>query len=173
MNAQTYSRSFNKQCNSKFDGMTILSNYKKLLQIDALTSILIHLYEAFILQLPSWLAFYSHLDHFYAKCIRVWHKWTEHTRVGFIDSTRVRLESIMLQNLLIMLFGISVIFCLCLFLCFLGTHYADNAYLYIIVHFCIKMIMIGVKYALQEQLQYKGFLNMYQNWCQCINIQQF
>ena len=41
-----------------------------------------------------------------------------------------RLESIMLQNLLIMLFGISPIFCLlCSFLCFLGMHYADNLYL--------------------------------------------
>ena len=39
----------------------------------------------------------------------------------------IRLESIMLQNLLIMLFGISPIFCLlCSFLCFLGMHYADN-----------------------------------------------
>ena len=41
-----------------------------------------------------------------------------------------RLESIMLHNLLIMLFGISPIFCLlCSFLCFLGMHYADNLYL--------------------------------------------
>ena len=41
-----------------------------------------------------------------------------------------RLDSIMLQNLLFMLFGISPIFCLlCLFLCFLGMHYADNLYL--------------------------------------------
>ena len=38
----------------------------------------------------------------------------------------VRLESIMLQNLPIMLFGISLIFCLlCLFLCFLHMDYAD------------------------------------------------
>ena len=37
-----------------------------------------------------------------------------------------RLESIMLQNLPIMLFGISLIFCLlCLFLCFLNMDYAD------------------------------------------------
>ena len=28
INAQTYSRSFNKQYKSKFDGMRILSNYK-------------------------------------------------------------------------------------------------------------------------------------------------
>ena len=40
----------------------------KLLQIDALTSILIHFYEAFILQLLLYLAFYSYHDHFYAKC---------------------------------------------------------------------------------------------------------
>ena len=41
-----------------------------------------------------------------------------------------RLESIMLQNLLIMLFGISPIYCLlCLFLCLLAIHYADNLYL--------------------------------------------
>ena len=58
------------------------------------------------------------------------------------SSQQGRLESIMLHNLLIMLFGISPIFCLlCSFLCFLGMHYADN----IIVHFCIKMIMIGIK----------------------------
>ena len=37
----------------------------------------------------------------------------------------LRLESIMLQNLPIMLFGISPIFCLlCLFLCFSEMHYA-------------------------------------------------
>ena len=37
-----------------------------------------------------------------------------------------RLESIMLQNLPIMLFGISLTFCLlCLFLCFLDMDYAD------------------------------------------------
>ena len=41
-----------------------------------------------------------------------------------------RLESIMLQNLLIMLFDISPIFCLlCSFLCFLGMHHADDIYL--------------------------------------------
>ena len=35
----------------------------------------------------------------------------------------------MLQNLPIMLFGISLIFCLlCLFLCFLDTDYADISY---------------------------------------------
>ena len=46
------------------------------------------------------------------------------------SSVESRLESIMLQNLLIMLFGISPIFCLlCSFLCFLGMHYADNLYL--------------------------------------------
>ena len=40
-----------------------------------------------------------------------------------------RPESIMLQNLPILCFlhGISLIFCLlCLFLCFLDMHYADN-----------------------------------------------
>ena len=43
---------------------------------------------------------------------------------------RFRLESIMLQNLLMMLFSISPIFCLlCSFLCFLGMNYADNLYL--------------------------------------------
>ena len=46
--------------------------------------------------------------------------------LGLMD----RLESIMLHNLLIMLFGIFPIFCLlCSFLCFLGMHYADNLYL--------------------------------------------
>ena len=41
-----------------------------------------------------------------------------------------RPESIMLQNLPIMLFGISLIFCLlCLFLCFLDMNYADNSYI--------------------------------------------
>ena len=41
-----------------------------------------------------------------------------------------RPESIMLQNLPIMLFGISLIFCLlCLFLCFLDMHYADSSYI--------------------------------------------
>ena len=41
----------------------------------------------------------------------------------------IRLESIMLQNLPIMLFGISLIFCLlCLFLCFLDMDYADISY---------------------------------------------
>ena len=32
-----------------------------------------------------------------------------------------------------------------------------------IVNFCIKMIMIGIKWELQEQLQYKSFIK-------CINI---
>ena len=41
-----------------------------------------------------------------------------------------RLGSVMLHNLLIMFFGISLIFCLLWsFLCFLGMHYADNLYL--------------------------------------------
>ena len=41
----------------------------------------------------------------------------------------IKVESIMLQNLFIMLFGISQIFCLlCSFLCFLGMCYADNLY---------------------------------------------
>ena len=44
-----------------------------------------------------------------------------------------RLESIMLQNLLIMLFGISPIF-------------------------CIKMIMMGIKCESRGQLQYKSFV---------------
>ena len=49
----------------------------------------------------------------------------------------VRPVSIMLQNLSIMLFGISLIFCLlCLFLCFLDIHYADNLFI-LIVYFCI------------------------------------
>ena len=61
-------------------------------------------------------------------------------------------------------------FLLISFLCFLGMHYADNVYLYIIVHLCIKNIIIGIKYELQEQLQYKSFLNMHQNWCQCISL---
>ena len=53
MHKPTVDLSMNQQCNSKFDGIIILSNYVlKLLQIDALTSILIHFYEAFILQLP-------------------------------------------------------------------------------------------------------------------------
>ena len=40
-----------------------------------------------------------------------------------VEAAISRLESIMLQNLLIMLFGISPIFCLlCSFLCFLGMH---------------------------------------------------
>ena len=72
----------------------------------------------------------------------------------------------MLHNLLIMHFGISPIFwLLCSFLCFLGMHYADNLLLAIIVHFCIKMIMVGIKCELQdlEQLQYKCFIKMYQN----------
>ena len=43
MHKPTVDLSMNKQCNSKFDGITILSNYVlKLLQSDALTSILIH-----------------------------------------------------------------------------------------------------------------------------------
>ena len=50
LSAQTYATVYLQQCNSKFDGMTILSNYVlTLLQIDALTSILIHFYEVFIL----------------------------------------------------------------------------------------------------------------------------
>ena len=52
-----------------------------------------------------------------------------------------RLESIMLQNLPIMLFGISLIFCLlCLFLCFLDMDYADIS-LSVILQ---KMIMIAM-----------------------------
>ena len=40
-----------------------------------------------------------------------------------------RPESIMLQNLPILLFGISLVFCLlCLFLCFLDMDYADMSY---------------------------------------------
>ena len=73
-----------------------------------------------------------------------------------------RLESIMPQNLLIMLFSISPIICLlCSFLCFLGMHYADNLY-FIIVNSCRKMIMIGIKCELQEQMQYKSFIKMHQ-----------
>ena len=42
-----------------------------------------------------------------------------------------RLESIMLQNLFINLYGISPIFCLlCLFLCFLGMHYICLLYVH-------------------------------------------
>ena len=53
-----------------------------------------------------------------------------HIATGFAMDTMDRLESIMLHNLLIMLFGISPIFCLlCSFLCLLGMHYADNLYL--------------------------------------------
>ena len=35
-------------------------------------------------------------------------------------------------------------------------------YIFIIVHFCIKMIMIGIKSELQEQLQYESFTKVYQ-----------
>ena len=49
--------------------MLLLSNYPalKLLQTDALTSILIHFYEVFILQLHLYFACYSYHDHFYEK----------------------------------------------------------------------------------------------------------
>ena len=49
--------------------MLLLSNYQilKLLQIDALTSILIHFYAAFILQLHLQFACVSYHYHFYAK----------------------------------------------------------------------------------------------------------
>ena len=54
---------------------------------------------------------------------------TKH-KINVQQGPRSKVESIMLQNLLIMLFGISPIFCLlCSFLCFLGMHYADNLYL--------------------------------------------
>ena len=41
---------------------------------------------------------------------------------------------------------------------------------FIIVHFYIKMIVIGTKCKLQEQLQYKSCIKMYQfqKWCKCI-----
>ena len=39
----------------------------KILQSDALTSILIRFYEAFTLQMLLWLKFNSYHDHFYAK----------------------------------------------------------------------------------------------------------
>ena len=52
------------------------------------------------------------------------------TRAASHVGVYARPESIMLQNLPIMLFGISLIFCLlCLFLCFLEMHYADNSYI--------------------------------------------
>ena len=67
-----------------------------------------------------------------------------------------RLESIMPQNLLIMLFSISLIFCLlCSFLWFLGMHYADKIYGYNCT-FLLKIIMIGGQCNLQEQLEYKA-----------------
>ena len=52
--------------------------------------------------------------------------WGRYYRPKEQDSSPyTRLESIMLQNLPIMLFDISPIFCLlCLFLCFLDMHYA-------------------------------------------------
>ena len=56
----------------------------------------------------------------------------------------VRLESIMLQNLPIMLIGISLIFCLlCLFLCFLDMDYADISCFDCVI--LQKIIMIGMK----------------------------
>ena len=49
--------------------------------------------------------------------------------LAYLQYLMVRLESIMFQNLPIMLFGISLIFCLlCLFLCFLNMDYADISY---------------------------------------------
>ena len=57
----------------------------------------------------------------------------------------------MLPNLPIVLFGISLIFCLlCLFLCFADMHYAE--FIIAIVYFGRNMIMIGMKYEFQEQL---------------------
>ena len=69
-----------------------------------------------------------------------------------------RLESIMLQNLLIMLLAfpqflpIMLIFML-----------SKCEFIFIIVHYYIKMIIIGIKYELQEQMQYKSFMKMYKN----------
>ena len=50
----------------------------------------------------------------------------EPVRNGYSPPASIRLESIMLQNFPIMLFEISLIFCLLwFFLCFLGMDYAD------------------------------------------------
>ena len=67
----------------------------------------------------------------------------------------------MLQNLPIMLFGISLIFYLLAMLVFMlsGLHYADNMliiYLYLIVYFCrlsVKMIIIGMNNCIVKKCQ--------------------
>ena len=69
----------------------------------------------------------------------------------------IRLESIMLQNLLIIIFGISPISAdyphlYDFWVCFMLTFYIYNC------TFCIRMIIIGIKFKLQEQLQYKSFI---------------
>ena len=75
----------------------------------------------------------------------------------------------MLQNLLIMLFSITPIFCLlCSFLCLLGMHYADKIYSYNCT-FLHKMIMIGRKCNLKEQLQNK----IHKNVSKLMSVHQF
>ena len=73
-----------------------------------------------------------------------------------------RLEFIMLQYLLIMLFGIFLFSAYYAFLCCVDMHLADNLYLYL--YFCRKM-MIGMKYELQGHLRkYKSFVT------KCLNV---
>ena len=67
----------------------------------------------------------------------------------------------MLQNLLIIIFGIYPISAdyphlYDFWICFMLTFCIYNCI------FCIRMIMIGIKFKLQEQLQCKTFIKMYQ-----------
>ena len=75
----------------------------------------------------------------------------------------IRLDSIMLQNLPIMLFGISLVFCL---LCFLGMHCADNLYIQLHIYFAKKI-------ELQEKLQYKSFIVMFFKMSKLMSVHKF
>ena len=56
-------------------------------------------------------------------------------------------------------------------LIFMLSRYAlCSQFIFIILHYCIKMVMIEITCKIQVQLQYKYFIKMYQNWCQCINL---
>ena len=93
-----------------------------------------------------------------------WFFWLEKLAcLWYWTLSLTRLESVMLQNLLIMLFAVpqfsaySVHFTPSRYaLCIMLTSCTHNCTLY------IKMIMIGIKYKLQEQLQHKSFIKMYQ-----------
>ena len=62
----------------------------------------------------------------------------------------------MIQNLAIIFWHLPNFLPIMLVLCFVQMHYADNSAIFIIVYLCRKMIMIGMEYELQEQVNIKA-----------------